>query len=63
MDLTEREMSDLIVRYQTSPTSGLIRYSEFVNKLNEVFLETCDKNAVIQNARTTAVSYKNQIRL
>ncbi len=50
---------ELIQRYQTSPTSGLIRYIDFVNKLDDVFLETGDKNAVIQNARTTAVSYKN----
>ena len=58
MNLTEQETQELINRYQLKDGTGLINYRDFVNKLNTVFSDEVDPTAVIQNARTSAVSYK-----
>ena len=57
VSLTEQETAELIARYKVGDHSGHINYRAFVNKLDEVFLETMNPTDVIQNARTTAVSY------
>ena len=56
--MTEQETNELINRYKVNDHSGHVNYRDFVNKLDEVFLETMNPTEVIQNARTTAVSYK-----
>lgn len=53
----------LLDRYQLKNGSGLVNYRDFVNNLDRVFSDEVDTNEVIQNARTSAVSYKNQIPL
>jgi len=57
--LTEEETTELINRYSTKDNTGLINYRDFVNKVDQVFTEVMNPSEVIQNARTTAVSYKN----
>lgn len=47
VNLTEAETTDLIVRYRTTATSGLVNYRDFVNKLDEVFLESHNQSEVI----------------
>jgi len=47
VNLTEAETTELIVRYRTTPTSGLVNYRDFVNKLDEVFLESHNPSEVI----------------
>ena len=59
--MTEAETAELINRYQTENQPGLINYREFINKLDEVFSDQMNPTEVIQNARTSAVSYKNAI--
>jgi len=49
---------ELINRYRVG-NAGLINYRDFVNKLDTVFSDQVNPSTVIQNARTTAVSYKN----
>ena len=56
--MTEQETNELINRYKVNDHSGHVNYRNFVNRLDEVFLETMNPTEVIQNARTTAVSYK-----
>jgi len=51
----------LLERYQLKNGSGLVNYRDFVNSLDRVFSDEVDTNEVIQNAKTSAVSYKNQI--
>ena len=48
----------MINRYRNDSQPGLINYREFIDKLNEVFSDSMNPTEVIQNARTTAVSYK-----
>ena len=36
---------------------GLINYRDFITKLDTVFSEAADQTAVIQNARSSAVSF------
>ena len=57
--MTEAETTELANRYKTNNGSGHINYRDFVNKLDAVFLEGMNPTEVIQNARTSAVSYKN----
>ena len=59
MALTEEETQTLITRYSSPQGVGLINYRDLVNKLDEVFSDAMSPAAVIQNARTSAVSYKN----
>lgn len=56
--LTEVETGELINRYRNQTQPGLINYREFITKLDEVFSEAMNPTEVINNARTTAVSYK-----
>ena len=58
VSLTEQETQELINRYRVG-NAGLINYRDFVDKLDTVFGDQVDTSSVIQNARTTAVSYKN----
>ena len=62
MALTEEETQTLITRYSSPQGVGLINYRDFVNKLDEVFSDAMVPAEVIQNARTSAVSYKNLIK-
>lgn len=51
------EVDELINRYKVPSQPGLVNYREFINKLNEVFYEKPEAvTAVIQNARSSAVS-------
>ena len=53
----------LLEKYQLKNGSGLVNYRDFVNSLDRVFSDEVDTTEVIQNAKTSAVSYKNQICL
>ena len=44
-------------RYKVVGQPGLINYRDFINKLDTVFSESADQTAVIQNARSSAVSF------
>ena len=59
--MTEAETQDLIRRYKLTDGTGLINYRDFVNNCDTVFADTTDTSAVINAARSTAVSYKNAI--
>jgi len=48
----------LLEKYQVKDGTGLVKYRELVNSLDTVFSDACNPTDVIQNARTTAVSYK-----
>ena len=48
----------LLDRYQAKDGTGLVNYRTFVNSLDSVFSEGTDTMAVIQNARTSGVSYR-----
>jgi Ca2+-binding EF-hand superfamily protein len=56
--LTEVETTELLNRYRTTDGTLQINYRTFVNKLDEVFSDSVNPTEVIQNARTTAVSYR-----
>ena len=49
----------LLEKYQARDGTGLVNYRDLVNNLDTVFAETTNPSEVIQNARTSAVSYKN----
>lgn len=55
VELSEAETTELANRYKTNNGSGHINYRDFVNKLDDVFLEHMNPSDVIQNARTSAV--------
>ena len=57
VNLTAQETNDLLARFRVNDNSNHINYRTFVNELDTVFGEDVDTAAVIQNARTTAVSY------
>ena len=59
VNLTAGETDMLLAKYQAKDGTGLVNYRDLVNNLDTVFAEDTDTNAVIQNARTSAVSYKN----
>lgn len=63
MQLTEAETQELLTRYASPQGPGLINYRDFVNNLDEVFLEQMNPSEVIQNARTSAVSYRFRFAL
>lgn len=58
VQLTESEIQELITRYRVHDGSGHVNYRSFTNKLDEVFSDQMNPSDVINNARTTAVSYK-----
>jgi len=62
VNLTEQETTELINRYRIESQPGLINYRDFINGLNEVFSDSMNPTEVIQNSRTTAVSYKFEKR-
>lgn len=51
----------LLKKYAVAATPGLVCYRDFVNNLDTVFSDACNPSDVIQNARTSAVSYRNII--
>ena len=57
MTLTEQETTDLLARFRVMDNSNHINYRSFVNELDAVFGEDVNPSSVIQNARTSAVSY------
>ncbi len=63
MNLTEQETQELINRYQLKDGTKLINYRDFINKLDTVFSDQVDPTAVIQNAKTSAVSYNFRSKL
>ena len=48
----------LLDKYQVRDGTGLVNYRELVNNLDTVFSDAANPNEVIQNARTSGVSYK-----
>ena len=58
MSLTEQETKSLLEKYQLKDGSGLVDYRTLVNSLDTVFSDSVNPSAVIQNARTSPVSYK-----
>ena len=62
MSLTEQETTDLLARFRVMDNSNHINYRSFVNELDTVFSEDVNPSSVIQNARTTAVSYTFPLR-
>lgn len=49
----------LLEKYQVKDGTGLVNYRELVNSLDTVFSDAVNPTEVIQNARTSAVSYRN----
>ena len=58
MALTEQETKSLLEKYQLKDGSGLVDYRNLVNSLDTVFSDSTNPSEVIQNARTSPVSYK-----
>ena len=48
----------LLDKYQVKDGSGLVCYRDLVNNLDTVFTDAVNPTDVIQNARTSAVSYR-----
>ena len=62
VNLTEAETQELINRYKTEQP-GLINYRSFINSLDQVFSESMNPTAVIEDAKTSAVSYKFRLKM
>ena len=59
INLQKPEIDELVERYRVPGQPGLINYRSFINKLDEVFTENINKDAVIENARSSAVSFNS----
>ena len=59
VNLTEQETQMLLDKDRVTDGSGLVCYRDLVNNLDTVFSDAVNPSDVIQNARTSAVSYKN----
>jgi len=55
ISLSEADIQDLIGRYRVSDGTGMINYSQFLDKLNVVFSDQMDPSATISGVKAQAV--------
>lgn len=54
INLTAAEVNHLVSKYSVG--AGLINYRGFIENVNHVFTEHADKKAIVQGAKSQAVS-------